>query len=162
MTHQMIDDTKIHTREVDTAAYLDVLKELVQNGKSVSIIVAGSSMSPFLIHKRDRIFFEKPDRPLQKGDIVFYQRRNGRYIMHRIWKVKKDGYYIVGDAQIEIEGPVKPEQIFARITRCERKGKMLGPGDFWWEFFEKVWIRIVPFRPLIGRWYGKVKSLMKR
>ena len=149
-------------REVDTAAYLDVMKELVQEGRSVSIIVSGNSMSPFLIHRRDRVFFEKPNRPLRRGDIVFYQREGGRYIMHRIWKVKKEGYYIVGDAQTEIEGPVKPEQIFALITKCERKGKMITSGSFWWEFFEKVWIRMVPVRPLVRGVYTWMTSFFRK
>ena len=147
-------------REIDTGAYLDVMKDLVREGKTVSIIVAGNSMSPFLIHRRDRVFFEKPDRPLKKGDIVFYQRDNQRYIMHRIWKVKKDGFYIVGDAQTEIEGPVRRDQIFARITKCERKGKMITSGNIWWEFFEKAWIRMVPLRPLIRGSYEKIKSVL--
>lgn len=162
MTNWKKDSDAIHTKEIDTAAYLDVLKELVEEGKAVSITVVGSSMSPFLIHRRDRVFFEKPDRPLRRGDIVFFQRRNGRYVMHRIWKIKKDGLYIVGDAQTEIEGPISREQIFARITQCERNGRMIGAGDFCWEFFEKIWIRIVPARPLIWKCYGTFKSLMRR
>lgn len=160
MSQTMSD--KIPMREVDTGAYLDVMKELVQDGKSVSIIVAGNSMSPFLIHKRDRVFFEKPDRPLKAGDIVFYQRANGRYIMHRIWKVKEDGYYIVGDAQTEIEGPIRPDQVFALITKCERKGKMITSGDFWWDFFEKVWIHMIFLRPLIRGCYERIVSLFRK
>lgn len=149
-------------REVDTAAYLDVMRELVEGGKSVSITVAGSSMSPFLIHGRDRVFFEKPDRPLKRGDIAFYQRRNGRYVMHRIYKIKKDGYYMVGDAQTAIEGPLQREQIFARITRCERNGKMIDEKNLSWQFFEKVWIRMVPVRPLLWSAYNKLKSLVRK
>ncbi len=146
-------------REVDTGIFLDVMKELVEEGKVVSVFVAGNSMSPFLADKRDRVFFQKPDRPLRKGDIVFYQRKDSRYIMHRIYKIRKDGYYMTGDAQTEIEGPLRREQIFALITKCERKGKIIKPGNFWWEFFEKIWIRMVPMRPVVRRLYGKIKRL---
>jgi len=155
-------NSSVSVREVDTAAYLDVMKELVETGKSVSIIVSGNSMSPFLIHRRDRVFFEKPKRPLKRGDILFYQRDNGRYIMHRLWKVKPEGYYIVGDAQTEIEGPVRPDQVFACITKCERKGRIISNGDFWWEFFEKIWIRIVPLRPLIRGFYEGITGLFRK
>lgn len=155
-------DVSSSIREVDTTAYLDVLKGLVQDGKSVSIIVSGNSMSPFLIHRRDRVFFEKPMGPLRPGDILFYQRDNGRYIMHRLWKIKEDGYYIVGDAQTEIEGPVRPDQIFALVTKCERKGKIISRGDFWWFFFEKVWIRIVPLRPFCRGCYEWLKRIIKK
>lgn len=56
------------------------------------------------------------------------------------------GYYIVGDAQTQIEGPVKREQIFALITKVRRKEKWLEPGDFWWEFFEHVWLHMISLR----------------
>ena len=133
-------------RVVDTREYVSVLRGIAEEGKVASLRIAGSSMSPFLAHDRDYIYFTKPDRELKRGDMVFYQRLNGQYVMHRIWKKKEDGYYIVGDAQTEIEGPVRREQIFALIIKVKRKGRILRPGSFWWEFFEHIWIRLVPVR----------------
>lgn len=141
-------------RVVDTREYVSVLREIAAEGKVVSMRIAGSSMSPFLCHNRDYIYFIKPDRALRKGDMVFYQRDTGQYVMHRILKKDSRGFYIVGDAQTAIEGPVREDQIFARIIKVQRKGKILQPGDFWWEFFEHVWIRIVPVRRIIVRLYG--------
>lgn len=143
---------------VDTYEYVSVLKELVEEGKEVSMLIAGSSMAPFLCHQRDRIIFKKPDRELKRGDMVFYQRKSGQYVMHRIYKVKPEGYYMVGDAQTEIEGPLQREQIFALVTKVKRKGQLMEPGDFWWEFFEKVWIRIIPMRPWIVKHYGLISK----
>ena len=141
---------------VDTREYVGMLKELSEEGKEVSMLVFGSSMAPFLIHARDMIYFKKPDRELQKGDIVFFRRKSGQFVMHRIWKIRPEGYYIVGDAQTQIEGPVKREQIFALITKVRRKEKWLEPGDFWWEFFEHVWLHMIPLRRGIMWCYAKV------
>lgn len=141
-------------KTVDTREYVSMLRELTEEGREVSMLIAGSSMNPFLIHQRDSICFRKPDQELKKGDMVFFQRPDGAFVMHRIWKVKPEGYYIVGDAQTEIEGPVRREQIFAIVTKVCRKGKWLGPGDFWWEFFEHVWIRLVPWRRKLMRGYA--------
>lgn len=148
-------------KTVDTNEYISVLKELTDSGKEVGVLIAGNSMSPFLRHQRDYICFKRLDRMPVKGDMVFYQRKNGQYIMHRIYKVKDEGFYIVGDAQMEIEGPVHREQIFAVVTRVKRKGKWIEPGDFWWEFFEHVWIRIVPMRRLIRRTYREIYKCIK-
>ena len=139
-----------------------MLRGLTEAGKEVTLVVAGSSMSPFLIHHRDSICFRKPDRELRKGDMVFFQRTDGAYVMHRIWKVRPEGYYMVGDAQTQIEGPLRREQIFARIVRVKRKGRILEPGDFWWEFFEHVWIRIIPARRFTAWWYGKISGIFHR
>ena len=141
-------------KKVDTFEYVSVLKELVEEGREVSMLISGSSMSPFLCHGRDQVYFKAPDRPLRVGDMVFFQRRSGQYVLHRICKVKDGGYYIVGDAQTAIEGPVSREQIFALVTKVQRKGRLLGPGNFWWEFFARVWIRLIPLRPLLVRAYG--------
>lgn len=141
-------------RVVDTNEYVSVLRELAEEGRVVSMLIAGSSMSPFLCHNRDYIYFTKPDRELRRGDMVFYQRDTGQYVMHRIYKRKKDGYYMVGDAQTQIEGPLRRDQIFARIIKVKRKGRIIEPGNFWWEFFEHVWIRIIPMRKVIEKLYS--------
>lgn len=142
---------------VDTGEYVSALRALTEQGKEVSMMIAGNSMSPFLIHQRDIICFRKPEEKLKKGDMVFFQRDNGQFIMHRIWKIKPEGCYIVGDAQTEIEGPVKEEQIFAVITRVKRKDRWILPGSFWWEFFARVWIHLVPIRRIITKIYGILK-----
>lgn len=141
-------------RTVDTREYVSVLREIAEEGNVVSMRIAGSSMSPFLCHGRDYIYFTKPDRELRRGDMVFYQRDSGQYVMHRIYKVRSEGYYMVGDAQTQIEGPLRREQIFARIIRVKRKDSVLEPGDFWWEFFEHVWIRLIPLRCVLQKIYG--------
>ena len=145
-------------REVDTQEYVSMLKDLVEEGHQVSLLIAGSSMAPFLIHHRDTVYFKKPDRELKVGDIVFYRRANGRYVMHRIRWIRQDGYYMIGDGQTQTEGPLKREQIFGLITAVKRKDKLIRPGDFWWEFFARVWLRIIPLRGAVRRLYTVLMS----
>lgn len=135
-------------KTIPTNEYISVLRRLVEEGQQVSVLISGSSMSPLLIHQRDKAFFEKPGGPLRPGMIVFYQRDNGQFVLHRIHKIKPDGFYLLGDAQIQIEGPIRREQIFAVVTALERKGRHLAPGSFWWEFFEHIWPRLLPLRRL--------------
>jgi hypothetical protein len=144
--------TKI--REVDNDKYMSMLRSLTEEGRDVSLLISGSSMAPFLVHHRDYILFGKPNRELKKGDMVFFQRLNGYYVMHRILRVRPEGYYIVGDAQTDIEGPIRREQIFGLIKKVQRKGKWIDGHDFWWKFFEKIWINIVPLRPYVLKVLG--------
>ena len=149
-------------REVDTFAYVSMLKGLVEEGHQVSMQVSGTSMTPFLGHRRDTIWFETPKRDLRVGDMVFYQRKDGRYVMHRICKIKDGRFCMVGDAQNWLEWPIERSQIFALVTQVQRKGAVLRPGDFWWEFFARVWIHLVPVRPLIMRLYGMGKQVIRK
>lgn len=142
-------------REIDNDIYIPVLIDIIKTGKDVNLLISGSSMSPFLCHHRDTIIISKPTEPFKRGDMVFYIRDSGQYVMHRIHHIDKDNMlYIVGDAQTEIEGPVRPNQVFGVIHKVIRKGQLLRKGDFWWDFFEKIWIRIVPLRPYITRLYS--------
>ena len=145
-------------KEIDTQEYMSMLRSLAEQGHRVSVRVAGSSMSPFLANGRDTVFFSKPSSPLRRGDIVFYTRSGGQYVMHRIRKVRRDGHLdIIGDAQTETETDVSPEQVFARADAVCRKGCKLEPGDFLWELFRGPWLLLVPFRHIIMKIYGSLK-----
>ncbi|MBQ7433261.1 MAG: S24/S26 family peptidase [Lachnospiraceae bacterium] len=145
--------TECNKRTINANTYISTLRQIVENGQEVSLKISGSSMMPFLIHERDMILFGPVKGELKKGDMVFFQRQEGQFVMHRICKITPEGYYIVGDAQVVIEGPIKREQIFAKVNRARRKGKWIDENDFWWKFFEKVWIRIIPLRHVIMRTY---------
>ena len=116
--------------------------------ESLPLTITGGSMCPFLIGGRDTVYLSRLTRPVHRGDAVLYRRRNGSYVFHRVYRVSEDGITMLGDAQTVPEPGIQPEQIIAIMTRAERKGKILAPGNFWWEFFEKCWIRMVPIRKL--------------
>lgn len=144
-------------KAVDTREYVSLLRELTEQGNEVRMLISGSSMAPFLIHGRDSICFRKPDCPLKRGDMVFFQRDGGQFVMHRIFRVAPEGYYIVGDNQTEVEGPVRREQIFGLVTRVQRKGKWMEPGDFWWNFFAGAWLTLRPLRPVLTKCYAALR-----
>lgn len=125
------------------------LLELLEQAESVPLVISGSSMAPFLVHRRDTVFLSRIRGPLKRGDMILYRRSNGYYVLHRIYKAENGYYTLVGDAQTALERGIRPDQILAQVTSVRRKGKILKPGSFWWEFFQRVWIRLVPLRPWI-------------
>lgn len=149
-------------RIVDTSEYVSMLRELTEEGREVSMLISGSSMSPYLVHGRDSIRFKKPDCKLKKGDMVFFKRDSGQYVMHRIVKIRKEGFYMLGDAQSKTEGPIGREQIFGLVTAVKRRGKWEQPGSFWWEFFAHVWIHLRALRQPIVCMYRAVRGLAGR
>lgn len=134
------------------------LLELLEDTPSVPLTITGDSMTPFLSHGRDMVFLSKITRPPQKGDMILYRRDNGNYVLHRVYKAGST-YTMVGDAQTLLEKGIRPEQMLAIVTEVNRKGKMLKKGSFWWDFFEKIWIRMVPVRPAIRSAYSLLKKL---
>lgn len=140
--------------EVNTREYVGVLKDMVEEGMEVSMTVAGTSMEPFLVHNRDRITFQKPTGPIKKGDMVFYRRMTGEYVMHRVMKVKDHRYYLAGDHQTSLEGPIEEAQIFARVVSVQRNGVWLTETDPVWKFYADWWRR--------AYWIRKVANKVKR
>ena len=65
---------------------------------------------------------------------------------------------MVGDAQTLLERGIRPDQLLARVSAVCRKGKMLEKGSFWWDFFEKIWIRGLSVRPVAVALYGRIKK----
>lgn len=140
-----------------TNAMLDDYARLLREDpriRSLPLVVSGSSMNPFLVHGRDTVHLSRLTRPVRRGDILLYRRDNGAYILHRVWKVEAAGCTMVGDNQQQLEPGIRYDQIAAIVTAVDRKGKRMEPGSFWWVFFEKVWIRMVPLRPALRRLYG--------
>ena len=154
-------EEKKPVRLVDTQEYMEMIRALLEDGQEVSMIVTGNSMRPFLKHGRDKICMKKTDRKLRKGDIVFYRRENGQYVMHRILKCGDQSYTLLGDGQIVPESGIRQEQIFARITKVQVRGKWIGPENFRWRFFEHIWIRFCGIRKLGFSFSSKVQNLKK-
>lgn len=125
---------------------------------ALPLVISGSSMTPFLVHGRDTVYLSRLNRPARRGDILLYRRQNGAYILHRVYRVQPDGRLtMVGDAQTVLEPDIAPEQVIAVVTAALRKGRRQAPGSLWWEFFEKVWIRLLPLRRLLVRGYTRIK-----
>ena len=137
------------------------LLSLLDETDCVPLVISGSSMTPFLVHGRDTVYLSKVRRSLLKGDMILYRRDNGSYILHRIYRVVGNCYTLVGDAQTELEQGIRQDQVLALVCAVRRKGKLLKPGSFWWDFFQHVWIRMVPLRPGIRALYAAVTRLFR-
>ena len=131
---------------------------LIEEGLTVPLTVTGGSMTPYLSGGRDTVMISKPAFPLKVGDIAFFERPDGQIVMHRVKKRRENNYFFVGDAQTAVEGPVPEERVFGSVERVIRKGKIGERGSFTWFFFSKIWIRIIPLRPLCMKIYRAIKK----
>ena len=148
--------------QYNTFEHLSAIRARVQGGSRERLYISGASMTPFLAHRRDSVMLTKQDQPLKAGDIVFYQRKSGQFILHRIYHVEKNegrlAYDIVGDGQTQIEYNVLPDQIFAVVYEANRKGRVVTPKSFWWRFFQGPWRWIMPMRPLVTKTYTRIRG----
>ena len=147
----MTDNTRVISPDILMEEYRQLLQD--ENIQALPLVISGNSMSPFLVHGRDTVYLSRLDRQVKKGDVLLYKRDSGAYILHRVYKVEQDSFTMVGDAQPVLEKGIRPDQIIALMTSALRKGKIQKPGCFWWDFFENVWLKLVPVRPVLIKVY---------
>ena len=149
---------KQNIREVDINEYMPLLISLLDKGITMPLVITGNSMTPFLVHMRDIVYISKPKNVLKKGDIVFFKRMNGDFVIHRIWNInKKNQLFIIGDGQLIIEGPIESNQILGVVKKVNRKNRMLTEKNWIWRFFSIFWIRIIKYRPIFVRIISALK-----
>lgn len=124
------------------------IEELLREHKRIEITPQGFSMYPLFYSRRDKAIVENVGlSKLRRGDVVLYRRKDeGILVLHRIWKIKKDGFYMVGDHQTEIEGPLEKRQIKGKMVGIKRKGKAFSVSHPCYVLYSRVWLFLRPFR----------------
>ena len=145
------------TQEKKTMSFEEMLD---RNGYLVYTNV-GTSMMPLLRQGKDVMEIRKkgPER-CRKYDAVLY-KVNGRYILHRIIKVREKDYVIVGDNCFRKEYGITDDQILGVLTGIIRGGKHISVTDKKYLCYVHLWCDFYPIRAgfLYSRAkFGRVKS----
>lgn len=142
--------------------HISNIESLLSNGKSVQLSPDGYSMYPLFVPGRDQAIISPiGGRKLKKGDVVLYRRKASILVLHRIYKIKNNGYFMVGDNQIEVEGPLEREQIKGILTAFIRKGKQVSVSHPIYIVFSRIWLFMRPVRRVFQLGAAKVKKLFK-
>ncbi|MBQ6304564.1 MAG: S24/S26 family peptidase [Clostridiales bacterium] len=140
-------------------------EEEIQNSGKLIYTTVGVSMRPLIKQGRDLLIVTKPQGRLKKYDIPLYKRKNGQYVLHRVVKVKDDGYVILGDNCIKWENDIKDDQIIGVLTSLVRKGKEVDFNSFGYRFYSRAWYLLYPVRVIFmsaRRLAGKIKRKLIR
>ena len=161
-----------NTVEVSLSELSPLMLECLAQGQEVLMTVTGNSMSPFLRHKRDQVVLSACDpESLQVGDVPFYRRDNGQYVLHRIVE-RDDGvvrtrygsrrvlpsiggdltFTMLGDAQWTEEPDIRADQVLARATAFVRLGRRWECDSAAYRFHRLLWHRFLPIRKTLMWW----------
>lgn len=138
--------------ETDTGTGLCYIKESLANGAAVPLTVTGSSMMPLLKPQRDFVWLEPCDtEQIRKGDIVLFERDNGKPVLHRVRKVEDDGTLLMnGDALFWSE-TIEKNQIVACVKRFERNQKIFTCDSLTVKLWNMCWHVTRPFRSVLRK-----------
>lgn len=100
-------------------------KEILEKDGVLAQFPTGFSMYPMLRQKLDTVIIKKITEQPKVNDVVLYLRDNGKYVLHRIIKVKKDGYIIRGDNCYFNEYDIKDRHIIGILEGFYRGDKYI-------------------------------------
>ncbi|MCI8719327.1 MAG: hypothetical protein HFH64_14540 [Lachnospiraceae bacterium] len=139
------------------------IEELLEQGNTIQIHTQGYSMYPMFISGRDEAVIKQVvSADLKRGDVVLYRRKSGILVLHRIWKHKSDGFYMVGDNQTEIEGPLEDSQIKGVLLAFIRNGKYIETTQPFYRILSRFWLFLRPFRNPIMKTAAGIKKVVQK
>lgn len=99
----------------DMHVLMPLILERLEAGQSVRFYPRGLSMLPMLRQDIDSVVISAIAKPLRKYDILLYQRKNGKYVLHRVIKAREP-YTCIGDNQFAAEPGLSHLQMLAVVT----------------------------------------------
>ncbi|MCQ2209030.1 MAG: S24/S26 family peptidase [Paludibacteraceae bacterium] len=100
----------------------------------------GDSMLPLIRQGRDKVIIvPKPEGRLKKYDVPLYRRDNGKYVLHRVMRVRTNDYVICGDNRWRCETGIGDQHIIGVLSGVIRKGKTIKTTDNWYRWYVRLW-----------------------
>lgn len=140
-----------------------IMNSFFAEGKKVMVTAVGNSMLPLIRNQKDAVILKGYNGDeLNVGDMVFFKRKDGKYVLHRIVDICEDGSFIIqGDNQLTTDSGVKKEQIIAVPTAVIRGKKTVSVHSKKYLRYKKIWTHSRILRKLSIISFG-LKGTVKR
>lgn len=161
----MLQNIELDTKKsqiIPADEWMLLIQECLKQRKQYRMSPSGSSMCPFIVGGRDEVVLSSPPMRLKKGDVVWYRRENGIHVLHRIYRIQKQEYYMIGDNQTEVEGPLKQNQILGIVTQIYRKNKVIDCDSHWYRWVSLLWLWLRLFRPIVLHVIQRIVKVKKK
>ncbi len=142
----MQQDNSKATLKVSNYELMPQLIDYVEQGHTVSLVLNGYSMRPFLEDGRDVGVLAKPDN-VKVGDAVLALTTDHRYVLHRIVGISGDNVILLGDGNRSVEH-CSLADVKAKAIGFYRKGRktMDRTDGRKWKVYSFFWTRLYPIR----------------
>lgn len=155
MTNQEKTPKKVRLEQI-----FPVIEEKLKAGGTVTFGPHGTSMMPLIREGKDVVTLSAKMLP-QVGDVAFYRRPDGQFVLHRIVGEKSDGFVLCGDNQTLLEKGVAKDWIIAVMTSVTRDGKEIlckSPG---YRFYVRVLLPLWKGNLLLRGVLRNIKRIIK-
>lgn len=124
-------------RVLPTEEVFSIVKHQLAEAGIARVRVTGNSMYPLLRHLRDSVLLRPPEN-IRPGDIVLFDRRNGRYALHRVIRMGEIGFTMAGDNQWHFERNLPYDQVVGVMSVIIRNGREISAGNFFIKIYAQA------------------------
>jgi SOS-response transcriptional repressor LexA len=131
------------------------VKQLIQEGRKVTLKVKGNSMRPFIEGDRDSVILTGNDN-YQIGDIVLAEISEGNFVLHRIVQINEKEVILMGDGNLAKTESCDIQHLVAKVETIIRKGKQINPDTYGQRTLAKIWNSLNPIRRYLLAIYRRI------
>ena len=140
----------------------EVRRLFSEEKKSVTFVVRGISMHPFLDSGRDKVILVPPRTP-KIGDIVLAEVHHQTYALHRVIKAEGGVYTMRGDGNpLSMTEQFTDKEIVGIARGFIRKGKVVTVDSRTWRYYSAVWNTLKPLRRVLLALFRRLPWRRKR
>lgn len=145
---------KHRTKAIPNKLLLQETAKLIAEGHTVTHLVRGNSMNPFLVDRRDKVILSPfTAKELLPGALVLAQDNTDRLVLHRIIRRNGNRLTLMGDGNIVGTEETTTDRVMGLVTEVIRKEKTYSCKGCTWRRYSYIWTRLLPARRyLLGAW----------
>lgn len=136
--------------------YDETIRLVLESGGEFRLYPRGTSMLPLLVQGRDSVVLKKITEKPKKGDILFYKRNSGAYVLHRMIGEDSQGYIICGDNHTTLEHGITDSHLIGIVTRIYRGENCLELNCLRYRLYTWLWKSFT-----VRRIYYQLRNLKK-
>ena len=134
----------VETRQMSIAAW----RAMALNGPAppMRIPLEGDSMRPLIRRGRDRVTIVPLTRPLRRGDVVLFEFPPGRYVVHRVYRLKDGRVQTLGDHCWNPDPWLPEAAVLGQAVQAERGRLRLALDSAPARAWGRCWMTALPLR----------------
>lgn len=144
-------ETKEYFTQLDNL--MPLFRERLAAGQKVKFSPRGTSMLPMLRQGVDSVVLAPLPDKLRKYDLPLYQRKDGKYVLHRVVEAG-DTYTCIGDNQFVLEPGLTHGQMIAVVAAFTRGRREYSVEHWGYRVYCRLWHYSRPVRHFLRRGFG--------
>lgn len=128
--------------------FQELSKELLSGGGTLRFQAQGGSMYPFIRGEEVVKVKAVPLSEIRHADIVLYHSPDGRTILHRVLKIRKDRektrFFTKGDSLCEADGYIDGNSIIGKVIAIQKGRLTLDLEKYFWKYINILYALCLP------------------